>query len=83
MKDEQGREAARLGDKTDHGGEVIQAAPELKHMGIAVALDGHLVACPKCGGSFPIIATGKRRHHGQRVAFLGDKTTCGATLVRA
>jgi uncharacterized Zn-binding protein involved in type VI secretion len=83
MKDEECREVARLGDRTDHGGEVIQAAQELKHMGIAVALDGHLVACPKCGGNFPIVAAGKRRHHGQRIAFLGDKTTCGATLVRA
>ncbi|WP_322044891.1 PAAR domain-containing protein [Paraburkholderia sp. J67] len=76
------REVARLGDKTDHGGEVVQASPTLTHMGIRVALDGHLVECPKCGDLFPIIATGTRTHGGVRVAFLGDKTACGATLVK-
>ena len=82
MKDTQGREIARLGDVTDHGGKVIQAADNLTHMGIRVALDGHLAECPKCGGVFPIIAAGKRTHHGVRVAFIGDRTACGATLVR-
>jgi len=83
MKDAQGREAARLGDTTDHGGEIIEAAADLSHLGIRVALDGHLVRCPKCKGMFPILATGSRTHHGRRVAYLGDKTACGATLVRA
>ncbi|MFM0008771.1 PAAR domain-containing protein [Paraburkholderia sediminicola] len=66
MKDELGRPMARLGDTTDHGGKVIDAASDLKHMGIRVALDGHGVECPKCGGVFPIVATGKRRHRGRR-----------------
>ncbi|WP_310631089.1 PAAR domain-containing protein [Paraburkholderia sp.] len=83
MKDTHGRDMARLGDTTDHGGKVIQAAGDLTHMGIQVALDGHLVMCPKCGGPFPIIALGQRTHAGTRVAYLGDKTACGATLVRA
>lgn len=74
MKDEQGRDIARLGDITDHGGKIIQAVQDLKHRGIHVALDGHLVDCPKCSGSVPIIATGKRTHHGTRVAFIGDRT---------
>lgn len=78
-----GRDVARLGDTTDHGGEVIEAAPNLKHKGIGVALDGHLVRCPKCGGDFPIQATGKRTHNGVRVGFIGDGTTCGATLQKA
>ena len=83
MKDELGRDVVRLGDATDHDGEVIEAADDLKHRGIAVALDGHRVKCSKCGGAFPIIATGKRRHRGRRVGYLGDKTGCGATLIRA
>jgi uncharacterized Zn-binding protein involved in type VI secretion len=83
MRDSQGREMARLGDTSDHGGKIIQAADNLTHKGIRVALDGHLVECPKCGGPFPIIATGKRTHQGTRVAFIGDKTACGATLIRA
>ncbi|MBN3805849.1 PAAR domain-containing protein [Paraburkholderia sp. Ac-20336] len=83
MKDEQGREMARLGDTTDHGGKVIEAADNLTHMGIHVALDGHLTECPKCGGTYPIIAEGKHTHQGTRVAFIGDRTACGATLVRS
>jgi uncharacterized Zn-binding protein involved in type VI secretion len=83
MKNETGQEVARLGDVTDHGGVVTQASSDLKHMGIAVALDGHLVMCPKCGGPYPIIATGQRTHRGTRVAFIGDMTACGATLKRA
>ncbi|MFM0320061.1 PAAR domain-containing protein [Paraburkholderia nemoris] len=83
MRDELGRPMARLGDMTDHGGRVMDAAPDLKHMGIRVALDGHGVECPKCGGVFPIVATGKRTHRGIRVAYIGDKTGCGATLVAA
>ncbi|MFX1767198.1 PAAR domain-containing protein [Paraburkholderia sp. A1RI-2L] len=77
-----GREVARLGDTTDHGGEVIEAASNLTHQGIPVALDGHLVRCPKCGGDFAIVAKGKRTHGGVPVAFIGDTTTCGATLQR-
>ncbi|WP_153101499.1 PAAR domain-containing protein [Paraburkholderia hayleyella] len=78
-----GNEVARLGGSTDHGGKVVEAADNLIHMGIRVALDGHLTECPKCGGTYPIIATGKRTHRGTRVAFIGDRTACGATLVRA
>ncbi|WP_421079607.1 PAAR domain-containing protein [Paraburkholderia sp. A1RO-5] len=52
------------------------------HHGVPVALDGHLVRCAKCGGDFPIVAKGRRTHGGVRVAFIGDTTTCGATLQR-
>ncbi|MDR5748024.1 PAAR domain-containing protein [Caballeronia sp. LZ029] len=83
MKDETGREVARLGDRTDHGGKVIEAAPNLMHMRIAVALDGHTTECPKCSGTYPIIATGARTHGGRKVAFIGDKTACGATVIGA
>jgi len=51
VKDVQGRDMARLGDSTDHGGKVIQAADNLTHLGIRAALDGHLAECPKCGGN--------------------------------
>jgi len=82
MRDGQGREVARLGDETNHGGKIIQAADDLTHMGRRVALHGHLAECPKCGGTFPIMATGERTHRGARVAFLGDRTACGATLIK-
>ncbi len=81
MKDEQGRAMVRLGDRTDHGGTVIEAAQELSHMGIAVALHGHLANCPKCGGAFPILATGRMTHREVAVAYDGDRTGCGAALI--
>jgi uncharacterized Zn-binding protein involved in type VI secretion len=83
MRDRTGRDVARLGDATDHGGTVIQAATELQHMGIATALDGHLTECRKCGGTYPIIATGTRTHKSVKVALIGDKTACGATIIGA
>ncbi|WP_438942915.1 PAAR domain-containing protein [Paraburkholderia piptadeniae] len=73
---------ARLGDTTSHGGTIVEAALDLTDEGVRVALDGHLVACSRCGGKYPIIASGRRRHDGLRVAYLGDITTCGATLIR-
>ncbi|MEI6001748.1 PAAR domain-containing protein [Paraburkholderia bengalensis] len=73
---------ARLGDMTDHGGKIVEAAQDLTDADIGVALDGHLVACPRCGGKYPIIASGRRRHDGKRIAYIGDITTCGATLIR-
>jgi uncharacterized Zn-binding protein involved in type VI secretion len=81
MQDAQGRAMIRLGDKTDHGGEVIEAASDLTHLGIGVALDTHKVTCPKCGGVFELQASGPRTHHGQRVGYVGDTTTCGATVI--
>lgn len=83
MKNAQGREMVRLGDATDHGGTVTEAASNLTHLGIGVALDGHGVTCPKCGGIFPLLASGPRTHHGRRVAYRGDKTSCGATIIGA
>ncbi|HKT66231.1 MAG TPA: PAAR domain-containing protein [Burkholderia sp.] len=81
MKNAQGREMARLGDATDHGGIVTEAAGDLKHLGIGVALDGHAVRCPRCGDVFPLLASGSRTHRGRRVGYRGDKTGCGATVI--
>ncbi|MBR8127567.1 PAAR domain-containing protein [Burkholderia ambifaria] len=81
MKSAQGREMVRLGDATDHGGIVAEAAEDLKHLGVGVALDGHGVTCPKCGGMFPLLASGPRTHRGRRVAYRGDATGCGAIVI--
>ncbi|MGT0247789.1 PAAR domain-containing protein [Burkholderia pyrrocinia] len=69
----------RLGDTTDHGGRVIEATNELKHSGIGVELFGHLVMCPKCGGPFPLLATGPRTRRGRLVGYgrsARRRTTC-------
>ncbi|WP_414144560.1 PAAR domain-containing protein [Burkholderia stagnalis] len=81
MQDAQGRNMVRLGDTTDHGGKVVEATDEVKHLGISVALDQHGVMCPKCGGIFPLLASGPRTHRGRRVGYVGDKTGCGATVI--
>ena len=82
MKDESGRKAIRLGDQTSHGGKVISASDTLKAMGKAVALEGDMTVCPKCKGQFAIRpGEDKRTHHGKPVAFHGDETDCGATLI--
>ncbi|MGC5821002.1 hypothetical protein SNK19_24250, partial [Ralstonia pseudosolanacearum] len=41
MKDSEDREMARLGDTTDHGGKVIEAAPGLFHMGDAALIPSY------------------------------------------
>ncbi len=82
MKDEKGRGVVRLGDKTSHGGVVTSACDSFKVMGIAVALEGDMASCPKCRGKFAIQPVGStRKHHGKAVAYHGDPTACGATLI--
>ena len=82
MKNSKGRGIVRLGDKTTHGGQVISAQATFKALGKAVAVEGDLTVCPKCKGTFPIQpASSERRHHGQAVAYDGDKTACGAKLI--
>ncbi len=82
MKDESGRGVIRLGDKTTHGGEVVSAATDFLVLGVAVALEGDLASCPKCGGTHAIAPAGStRKHHGKAVAYHGDPIACGATLV--
>lgn len=48
---------------------VIDSTNELTHLDIGVALYGHLVMCPKCGGPFPLLATGPRTHRGRLVGY--------------
>ncbi|WP_260433540.1 PAAR domain-containing protein [Burkholderia sp. Bp8998] len=81
MKNAQHREMVRLGDVTDHGGTVTEAAGDLKHLGVGVALDSHGVTCPKCDGIFPLPASGPRTHRGRLVGYRGDKTGCGAIVI--
>ncbi|WP_234983809.1 PAAR domain-containing protein [Pseudacidovorax sp. RU35E] len=71
----------RLGDPTDHGGEVLTALQLIVH-GKPATGEGCVACCPRCGGLFRIVPTHtERRHHGKVVAFEGDLTECGARLI--
>lgn len=72
----------RLGDRTDHGGEVITASgPQV--YGKNVALVGDKINCPQNGHGVNAILPGQTRVHiGSKLAALnGFKTECGCTLI--
>ena len=76
----------RIGDKTDHGGVVIEGAPTTDIDGVRIARIGDKVTCPKRGhGQVTVIASGDPSCviEGQAAARQGDKTACGATLIAA
>lgn len=73
-----------IGDKTDHGGTVIEGAPTSDTDGKRIARVGDKVTCPKKGhGGVTVIASGDPTCiiDGQPAARHGDKTACGATLL--
>lgn len=73
-----------VGDKTDHGGEVIQGSAVSDAAGKAIARVGDQVTCPKRGhGGTTVIASGDPTFmiDGQPAARHGDRTACGALLL--
>lgn len=70
------------GDKTSHGGTVLQGSPFSDSHGKPISRLGDMVACPKCKGVFPI-SEGDRSNivDGAPVAYHGCKVACGATLI--
>lgn len=72
-----------LGDKTDHGGEVIEASGVTDTHGKRIARVGDKVVCPKKGHGTTEIVTGDLTMimDGKAVAYHGCKTSCGATLI--
>lgn len=72
-----------LGDKTSHGGTVIQASGQTFTGDIAVARVGDKVTCPISGHGTNAIASGDPTLmiDGAPVARAGDTTACGATLI--
>lgn len=81
MKHE-GRGVIRLGDKTDHGGQVTGASSRTTVMGTLAALAGDMTSCPKCKGTFPLTPAGSGpTHEGTPYAFDGDLTACGAHVM--
>jgi uncharacterized Zn-binding protein involved in type VI secretion len=73
-----------VGDKTSHGGVVIQGSTTSDAGGKMIARVGDKVTCPVRGhGSVTVIVSGDPTFtvDGQPVACHGDKTACGATLL--
>jgi uncharacterized Zn-binding protein involved in type VI secretion len=76
------RTIIRMGDRTSHGGTVLEGSPLFSILGKPVAGVGHRVSCPRCSGN-PVIAEGSVLFtaFGIAVAVNGMKTSCGATLI--
>lgn len=73
-----------VGDKTSHGGVVIQGSAMSDAAGKMISRVGDKVTCPVRGhGSVTIIVSGDPTLivDGQPVARHGDTTACGATLI--
>jgi uncharacterized Zn-binding protein involved in type VI secretion len=77
-----GKGVIRLGDKTDHGGVVVQVAHTSEDMGKPIACVGDQVQCPKCKGTYAIVEGDPDCTIGDTpIAFEGHKTACGASLI--
>lgn len=78
-----GRPIIVVGDKTDHGGTVVQGSSTTTINGVPVARVGDTVTCPKRNHGSTVIVTGDPNMlvDGKPVARHGDKTACGATLM--
>ncbi len=70
-----------LGDKTSHGGSVVEGAPTVTTHGKPIARVGDKVTCPKCGPTTIANGDSTMLVMGKPVARHGDKTACGATLI--
>lgn len=72
-----------IGDRTSHGGTVIEASGSSSSGGIKIARVGDKVTCPQKGhGTCPIVSGDPTVIvDGMPVARDGDKTACGAVLI--
>jgi len=70
-----------LGDKTSHGGSVIEGSGQTLVGNKLVARIGDKVSCPRHGTTTIVSGDPTLMVDGAAVARDGDKTTCGAVLV--
>lgn len=70
-----------VGDKTSHGGTVVEGAPTASTHGKLIARVGDKVTCPKCGPTTIAEGDDTMIVMGRPVARDGDKTACGAKLI--
>lgn len=73
-----------VGDRTSHGGTVLQGALDADSDGRAIARVGDRVSCPRKGhGGITVIVNGddSTTIDGRAAARAGDRTACGALLI--
>jgi len=70
-----------LGDKTSHGGSVIEASSSSDSGGKGIARVGDKATCPKHGPNPIVSGDATLIVDGKPAARNGDKTACGATLI--
>ena len=70
-----------LGDKTSHGGAVIEASQSSDSGGKGIARVGDKATCPKHGPNTIVSGDATLIVDGKPAARHGDKTACGATLI--
>ena len=77
------RSVIRLGDSTDHGGQVISASTTMIVKGKGVARVGDKVSCPIIGHGITTIIEGdsKMNDQGKAVALDGHHAGCGCALI--
>ncbi|MBJ9617709.1 PAAR domain-containing protein [Burkholderia multivorans] len=76
--------AIRMGDSTDHGGEVVEASRIMKINGRGVARKGDKIRCPIHPDVNPnVIEEGDPniKDHGVPIARQGHLGTCGCRLI--
>ena len=71
----------RLGDKTSHGGTVVEASALSESGGSGIARLGDQTVCPAHGASPIVSGDISCIVDGKPVARHGDRTACGATLI--
>lgn len=72
----------RKGDATSHGGVVLGGVDTYLMQGIAVTCVGHMVSCPLCLVTYPIVeGVATFTIDGKQPAVDGMKTSCGAALI--
>lgn len=76
-----GKPLIKLGDKTSHGGTVIEASKHSDIDGIGIARMGDKTVCPKHGPGPIVSGDATLIVDGKPAARHGDKTACGASLI--
>ncbi|QIU89832.1 PAAR domain-containing protein [Yokenella regensburgei] len=71
----------RVGDKTTHGGTVVEGSSGVKFQGKEVSCLQDKVTCPKHGDTFIAEGDEGAKINGKPIALHGHKCGCGCTLI--